>query len=112
MARTPGSEPVCLRCEVTTELHAVDVRNSGWRFRGRLCETCHRELEARRRRWMADPGRDPTGLRSVRLAAGLSLRELSARTGISYSMISAVERGRIKSWDRYIERLTAAIAGR
>jgi hypothetical protein len=50
-----------------------------WRLRASLCETCRDELLARRARWMADPGRDPTGLRAVRLAAGLSLRELSAR---------------------------------
>jgi hypothetical protein len=109
MSRPPASEPFCLRCEVTTDLHTVDVRNTGWRFRGRLCDTCHRELEVRRRRWMARPQPSPGNLRAVRLAGGLSVRELARRTGISASMISAVERGRIKSWDRYVERLTTAI---
>ena len=42
----------------------------------------------------------PDSLRGVRLAAGLSVRELSRRTGIPPSTISAVERGRILSWPR------------
>jgi hypothetical protein len=109
MSRPPASEPVCLRCEVTTDLHAVEVKNTAFWFRARLCERCHRELERRRRQWMARPQPSPGNLRAVRLAGGLSVRELSRRTGISASMISMVERGKVKSWDRYVERLTAAI---
>jgi DNA-binding XRE family transcriptional regulator len=109
MSRPPASEPFCLRCEITTNLHAVEVKNTAWWFRGRLCEACYRELERRRQRWMAHPQAEPDSLRGVRLEAGLSVRELARRTGMSASMISVVERGRIKSWDRYVERLTAAI---
>jgi transcriptional regulator with XRE-family HTH domain len=47
----------------------------------------------------------------VRLAGRLSVRELARRTGIPATTVSAVERGVIKSWDRYVERLTAAISG-
>jgi transcriptional regulator with XRE-family HTH domain len=61
---------------------------------------------------MARPQPSPGNLRAVRLAGGLSVRELSRRTGISPEMISRVERGLIKSWDRYVERLTAAISPR
>jgi hypothetical protein len=109
MSRPPASEAFCLRCEVTTDLHAVEVKNMRWWFRGRLCEACYQELERRRRGWMTRPQPSPGNLRAVRLAGGLSVRELSRRTGISASMISLVERGKIKSWDRYVERLTAAI---
>jgi len=109
MARSPASEPFCLRCEVTTGLHTVDVRNSAWRFRGRLCDACYRELERRRQRWMRRPQPSPGNLRAVRLAGGLSVRELSRRSGISASMISLIERDKIKCWPKYIERLTAAI---
>jgi transcriptional regulator with XRE-family HTH domain len=66
-------------------------------------------VERRRERWMARPQAGPDSLRGVRLAAGLSVRELSRRTGISASMISLVERGLIKSWDRYVDRLVGAI---
>jgi DNA-binding XRE family transcriptional regulator len=112
MSRPPASEPICLRCEVTTELHAVEIKNAAWWFRGRLCEACYRELERRRRRWMAHPQADPGSLRAVRLAGGWSVRELARRTGIPPTTVSAVERGVIKSWDRYVERLTAAICVR
>jgi hypothetical protein len=87
----------------------VEVKNAAWWFRGRLCERCYRELERRRRQWMARPQAEPDSLRGVRLAAGLSVRELARRTGLSASMISQVERGKIKSWDRYVERLVGAI---
>ncbi len=59
---------------------------------------------------MAQPHAEPGSLRAVRLAVGLSVRELARRTGLSASMVSAVERGKIKSWDRYVERLTAVIS--
>lgn len=111
MSRPPASEPRCLRCEIAVGLHAVEVKNARWWFRARLCELCYGELERRRERWMAQPQAEPESLRGVRLAAGLSVRELSRRTGIPPSTISAVERGRILSWPRYAERLTAAISG-
>jgi transcriptional regulator with XRE-family HTH domain len=58
------------------------------------------------------PSQSPGSLRAVRLAGGLSVRELARRTGIPPTTVSAVERGVIKSWDRYVERLMAAICGR
>jgi transcriptional regulator with XRE-family HTH domain len=61
---------------------------------------------------MAHPQAEPGSLRAVRLAGGLSVRELARRTGLSASMISQVERGKIKSWPRYVERLTAVISAR
>jgi hypothetical protein len=112
VSRPPASEPFCLRSEVITGLHAVEVKNTAWWFRGRLCERCYRELERRRRQWMARPQAEPDSLRGVRPAAGLSVRELSRRTGISPEMISRVERGLIKSWDRYVDRLVDAIGPR
>ena len=77
MSRPPASEPRCLRCDIATDLHAVEVKNTAWWFRARLCDACYREL--------------------------------ARRTGYSPSMISMLERGKIKSWPRYIERLTVAI---
>jgi DNA-binding XRE family transcriptional regulator len=109
MCRSPGSEPVCLRCEITTDLHAVSIRNMRFDFRARLCETCLHELRRRRERWMAQPQAEPGSLRAVRLAAGLSVRELARRRGIAAPTISRVERGLIPTWPRYVERLTAAI---
>lgn len=108
MSRPPASEPVWLRCEVSTELHTVEVKNTSWWFRARLCDTCYRELVRRRERWLAAPQAEPGSLRAWRLEHGLSVREVARRTGIPPTTISAVERGRIKSWDRYIERLAAA----
>lgn len=67
-----------MRCEVTTQLHAVEVKNTAWWFRGRLCDACYRELERRRQRWMAHPQAEPGSLRAVRLAGGLSVREAGA----------------------------------
>lgn len=98
-----------MRCEVRTELHAVEVKNTAWSFRARICDRCYHELERQRQRWMARPYPEPDSLRGVRLSAGLSVRELSRRTGISASMISSIERGVVKSWDRYTERLVAAV---
>jgi hypothetical protein len=112
MSRPPASEPFCLRCEITTDLHAVEVKNTAWWFRGRLTATCYRELERRRQHWMARPYSEPDSLRVVRLAAGLSVRELSRRSGIPPSTISAVERGRNRCWPRYVEQFTAAMGGR
>jgi hypothetical protein len=77
----PASEPFCMRCEVTSNLHAVQVKNTAWWFRGRQCESCYRELERRRQRWMAHPHAEPDSLRAVRLAGGLSVRELARRMG-------------------------------
>jgi helix-turn-helix protein len=94
VSRPPASEPFCLRCEVTTDLHAVEVKNTAWWFRGRLCDACYRELERRRQQWMAQPHAEPGSLRAVRLAGGLSVREPARRTGLSASMISRVERGK------------------
>lgn len=106
MSRPPASEPRCLRCDIATDLHAVEVKNTAWWFRTRLCNAYYRELETRRQRWMARPYPEPDSLRGVRLAAGLSVRELARRTGYSPSMISQLERGKIKSWPNYVERLT------
>jgi DNA-binding XRE family transcriptional regulator len=110
MSRPPASEPVCLRCEITTELHAVEVKNTSWWFRARLCEDCYRELMHRRTRWLAQPHVEPDSLRAWRLEHGVTVRELAQRTGLSPSMISAVERGIIKSWPGYDQRLRAAVA--
>jgi hypothetical protein len=98
-----------MRCEVTTALHAVQVKNTSFWFRARLCEACVGEILRRRSRWMAAPKAEPGSLRAVRLAAGLSVRELARRSGMSPEMVSRVERGLVKSWPRYVERLTAAI---
>jgi hypothetical protein len=80
-----------------------------WTIRARLCERCFEELERRRRRWLARPQPDPIGLRSWRLAHGLSIRALGRQTGIAPEIISRLERGTMRS-SRYLERLTAAIS--
>lgn len=114
MSRPPASEPVCLRCELAdpAELHAVDLRNTRWRFRARLCDRCYGELMRRRDRWLAEPKAEPGSLRAWRLDHGLSVRELARRTGLSASMVSHIERGKIKSWPRYEERLREAVSRR
>jgi DNA-binding transcriptional regulator YiaG len=89
----------CLRSEITTDLHAVEVKNTSFWVRARLCDPCYRE-RMRRRRWLAEPQVEPGSLRARRLDRGLSVLELARRTGLSASMVSAVERGEIRSWRR------------
>jgi len=111
MSRPPASEPVCLRCGLADPglLHAVEVKNTRWWFRARRCDPCYTELMRYRTRWLATPKAEPGSLRAWRLDHGMSVRELARRTGLSASMVSKVERGKIKSWPRYEERLRAAV---
>ena len=50
-----------------------------------------------------------TKARKVRLAAGLSINKLSARTGIAAPDISSIERGRRYAWPGWRQRIARAL---